>query len=94
MEATFIDCMASDDQDVFVNYSHSMRDLAATFKLSKDQMNSTGGSMRFRRRKRESSSEDLVRNIFGVGNALPPMKNKHLTCRIIPTKIVGFSRVQ
>ena len=32
--------------------------------------------------------------IFGVGKTPQPMKKIHLSCRVVPTNILGFSRVE
>ena len=98
MENCFYDSLEPEEQDAFINYSNSMKDLASLFKLSNNnsRFSQTDGSgMRFKRRKKEAEKEnDMRASIFGVGNLLAPTKSKTVSCKIVPTKIVGLSKVE
>ena len=37
---------------------------------------------------------DFSKMIFGVGKTPQPMRKIQLSCRVVPTNIIGFSRVE
>ena len=98
METSFYDSLEPEEQDAFINYSNSCKELASIYKLANNDTRfsqTQGSGMRFKRRKREAEREnDLRASIFGVGQMIPPTKTKQVYCKVVPTKIVGLSRVE
>ena len=72
-----------------------MKDLARIYKVAREDLRFSSNGARFKRRKRENEREnDLRTSIFGVGNLIPPARNRVVGCRVVPTKVVGLSRVE
>ena len=86
----FHDNLEPEEQDTFVNYSNSMKDLAAAFRVKKEHP----VDKRLKSKRDNSIDKELSQLIFGVGKTMPSMKNKQINCRIIPTKLIGLSRVE
>lgn len=63
MESTFHDCMEPEEQETFVNYSNSLKDLAAIFRVAKDDARSQSrtSGMQFKKRKDEGIREKELR---------------------------------
>ena len=63
----FHENLEPEEQETFVYYSKSMKDLAAVFRVAKeDQRNSSG--VRIKKRKKEEDRENELRQtIFGIG---------------------------
>ena len=96
MEQVFYECLEADEQETFVNYSNSLKDLASLFRVSREnEKQQTGGIRSRKRHKSEVTREkELISSLFGIGQAIPARKNTQVYCRVVPTKIVGFSRVE
>ena len=72
-----------------------MKDLARLYKVAREDLRFSSTGARFKRRKKENEREnDLRTSIFGIGNLVPPAKNRVVGCRVVPTKVVGLSRVE
>ena len=63
----FHENLEPEEQETFVYYSKSMKDLATVFRVAKeDQRNSSG--VRIKKRKKEEDRENELRQtIFGIG---------------------------
>ena len=96
MEAKFQTLMDSEEQDTFVKFSKAMCDIASIFKVNKrdrsldeEDIVELQASKNFKKNQIEVS-----KMIYGVGQVPQEMsKHKTLVFRIMPTKLLGFSKV-
>jgi regulatory protein YycH of two-component signal transduction system YycFG len=88
--------MDPEETDTFVRYSRSMLDLASIFKLAKKEKSlDRNEKVELLKKKNFKRNQiELSKMIFGVGMTPKEMKNKTLTFRIVPSQLVGFSKVQ
>ena len=94
MEQTFYECLEPNEQEAFISYSNSLKDLAQVFRVSKEDFR-LGNQYKPKKRKSEYHKEkELIHSLFGIGNVIPASKKKHVYVKIVPTKIVGLSRVE
>lgn len=97
MEKKFKELSDPDDNDMFMNFSRSMQDIAAIFKVNKKEKSVDKSGERgnlFKKKNFKRNQHEISKMIFGVGMTPPEVKNKTLTFRILPTKLLGFSKVQ
>lgn len=96
MENKFKAFFDPEEQDSFIKYSKSMCDLAQIFKLTKqDKSLDEKAKVELLKKKNfKKNQSDLSRMIFGVGQVPKEMKNKTCIFRIMPSNLLGFSKVQ
>ena len=80
---------------MFIQFSKSMRSLAEIFKIDKKERSlDVQGKVELLKKKNFKKNQARVgKMIFGVGAAHAEMKNKTSVFRIMPTKVLGFSKV-
>jgi len=102
-ESEFIDCLEESDKPFFISYSNSLNDMAKLFKINVNKDLSSKGVQQFgsennnacngKRMKRRIKDILMTKNIFGLGDA-PIASDKEKTCRIVPTTMCGWSKVE
>ena len=98
MEQKFKDLMDPEEDDNFVKFSKSMTDIADLFKINRTEksMDERERIEMSNKRNHRRSQQDMTKMIFGIG-ACPldrkENKNKTYELRIVPSKILGFSKV-
>ena len=95
MEKKFKDLMDPDEKDTFTHFSRSLNDLASVFKLTKkeESLDDKSKIELIKKKNFKKNQMELSKCMFGVGMVPPDMRNKSITFRIMPSKILGFSKV-
>ena len=100
MEKRFNELSDPEESDTFVNFSKALKDLASLFKLNKRETSlskderATLLKKNLKKKTFKRNQHELCKMIFGVGQTPAEVRNKTLTFRILPTKLLGFSKVQ
>mmetsp|Transcript_29607 Transcript_29607/g.36734 ORF Transcript_29607/g.36734 Transcript_29607/m.36734 type:complete len:138 (+) Transcript_29607:384-797(+) len=95
MEQKFADVMDPEEDDCFVRYSKAMCDLADIFKIAKQEKPREDRDVTELTKKKtfKKNQIEVSKMIFGLGAC--PKESRNETCffRIMPTKILGFSKI-
>ena len=94
METKFKDMMDPEEEETFVKFSKSLPDLAQIFKITKQEKQNELVKDVMKRKVFKQNQLEASKMIYGVGLCPPEMKNKTCIFRIVPSKILGFSKVQ
>ena len=96
MESKFKALMDPEEKDTFVKFSKSMNDIASIFKVSKKErsLDDREKAELLSKKNFKSNQIEVSKMIFGVGMSPKEMKKKTCVFRIMPSKLLGFSKVQ
>jgi hypothetical protein len=96
MEKKFKSYLDEEEADAFVRFSKALPDLASLFKVQKQETSTRQDTDALIKNKKafKRSQHEISKMIFGVGSTPAETKKKTVAFKIMPTKLLGFSRVQ
>lgn len=96
MEQKFKDLMDPEEDANFIRFSRAIGEMADTFKISRTEksMDSREKTELTKKSNHKRYQQDMTKVIFGIGAVPAESKNKSHELRIVPSKILGFSKVQ
>ena len=94
METKFREMMEPDDEQAFIRFSKSLPDMADIFKIKQEKTEETNTDL-MRKKIFKKNQLEASKMLFGVGKCPEETEMKNKTCifRIVPSKILGFTKV-
>ncbi len=87
--------MEPDDEEAFIRFSKSLPDMAEIFKIKKQEKTEETHTDLMRKKVFKKNQLEASKMLFGVGKCPEETEMKNKTCifRIVPSKILGFTKV-